>query len=137
VSVVGLAFSPVPAHVRTARMLSVAIGRRSGLPDELLDEVRLAVNEACIRAVAVHGRLRRDDEIKVEFCEDSRGYQISIADVGPLEDATPASLDEPFSPSSDAMAASIELAIVSGLVEDVQLKAGADGGTVVVLRWNR
>ncbi len=36
-------------HVRTARLVSVAVARRLGLDDPLVEEVRLAVGEACAR----------------------------------------------------------------------------------------
>jgi anti-sigma regulatory factor (Ser/Thr protein kinase) len=137
---VGLTFSPTPAQIRTARMLAVAVGRRSGLPEELIDEVRLAVDEACSRAVSVHNRLQTQEHVKLSFVEDNRGYQISVTDVGPAANATQADLREPFPVSpedSDTIVPSVELAIVSGLVDDVQVRPTADGGTVVVLRWNR
>jgi anti-sigma regulatory factor (Ser/Thr protein kinase) len=44
-------FTPLPAHVRTARLVATAVARRSGVDEALLDEVRLAVGEACSRAV--------------------------------------------------------------------------------------
>ena len=48
---VEMTFTPLPAHVRTARLVATAVARRSGVPEALLDEVRLAVGEACSRAV--------------------------------------------------------------------------------------
>jgi anti-sigma regulatory factor (Ser/Thr protein kinase) len=51
---VRLSFSPAAAHVRTARLVGVAVARRAGVPEELLEEVRLAIGEACSRAVALH-----------------------------------------------------------------------------------
>src|ERR1044071_4097338 len=40
---VRLSFSPAPVHVRTARLVGVAVARRAGAAEELLDEVRLAI----------------------------------------------------------------------------------------------
>jgi anti-sigma regulatory factor (Ser/Thr protein kinase) len=51
---VELTFSALPAHVRTARLVATAIARRTGVEESLLDEVRLAVGEACSRAVEAH-----------------------------------------------------------------------------------
>lgn len=48
---VTLRFTPLPEHVRTARLVATAVARRLGLADEQLDAVRLAVGEACARAV--------------------------------------------------------------------------------------
>src|ERR1700689_3800393 len=51
---VEISFTPLPAHVRTARLVAAAGARRSGVDEALLDEVRLAVGEACSRAVEAH-----------------------------------------------------------------------------------
>src|SRR5262249_15667061 len=51
---VEMSFTPLPAHVRTARLVATAVARRSGVDEALLDEVRLAVGEACSRAVEAH-----------------------------------------------------------------------------------
>ena len=51
---VDVSFTPLPAHVRTARLVALAMARRVGVAEETLDEVRLAVGEACSRAVGVH-----------------------------------------------------------------------------------
>src|ERR1700712_5730227 len=53
---VEVSFTPLPAHVRTARLVATAVARRSGVDEALLDEVRLAVGEACSRAVEAHRR---------------------------------------------------------------------------------
>ena len=51
---VEVSFTALPAHVRTARLVALAVARRVGVSDDLLDEVRLAVGEACSRAVGVN-----------------------------------------------------------------------------------
>ena len=53
---VEVTFTPLPVHVRTARLVATAVARRSGVAESLLDEVRLAVGEACSRAVEAHQR---------------------------------------------------------------------------------
>ena len=44
---VELLFSALPEHVRTARLVAAAVARRAGVDEAVLDEVRLAVGEAC------------------------------------------------------------------------------------------
>ena len=45
---VEVSFTALPAHVRTARLVALAVARRAGVTDDLLDEIRLAVGEASI-----------------------------------------------------------------------------------------
>ena len=48
---VALRFQAAPEHVRTARLVAVAVARRAGMDEVRLDEIRLAVGEVCARAV--------------------------------------------------------------------------------------
>ena len=70
---VRLAFTSAPRYVRTARLVGVAMARRAGVADELLDEVRQAVGEACGRAVARHQRHGIQELIRVEMTDDGPG----------------------------------------------------------------
>lgn len=143
---VTLTFSPIPAEVRTARLLGVALARRGGVPDELLDELRLAVGEACSRAVAVHARARSEEHVQVRFTEDDRGFEVRVEDIGNAAavvsadldgidaiTATSAAANEEFSP----LPAGIDLAVVHGLVDELEVRATPNGGTAVILRWKR
>jgi anti-sigma regulatory factor (Ser/Thr protein kinase) len=78
-STVRLAFSSAPQYVRTARLVGVAVARRAGVADALLDEVRLAIGEACGRAVARHQRYRVDELIRVEMTDDGP-YVVRVID---------------------------------------------------------
>lgn len=49
-----LTISALPAHVRTARLMAATVARRVGIAASTIDEIRLAVGEACSRAVAAH-----------------------------------------------------------------------------------
>lgn len=143
---VTLTFSPLPAEVRTARLLGVALGRRGGLPDELIDELRLAIGEACSRAVGVHTRAGSDEHVRVRFTEDDRGFEVRVEDIGDPDAVVSADLDQ-FDAVSAAettdddefvpLPVGIDLAVVHGLVDELEVRPAATGGTAVVLRWKR
>jgi anti-sigma regulatory factor (Ser/Thr protein kinase) len=50
-------------------MVAVALARRAGVADALLDEIRLAIGEACTRAVKVHRRSGLTDPIEVAMSD--------------------------------------------------------------------
>ena len=85
-STVRMSFTPDPAYVRTVRMVAAAVARRAGVADELLDEVRLAIGEACTRAVAVHRRHELPDLIDVAMSDGGR-FTVRVTDRGPAESA--------------------------------------------------
>ena len=147
-STVHLAFSPDPAYVRTVRLVAAAVARGAGVADELLDEVRLAVGEACTRAVALHRRHGLSDPIDVSFNDGGR-FTVRVVDRGPAANA----MNEPGETTRDIMAqvraesgrtamdedaimAEVGLALLTGLVNDLVVASAAGGfGTEVRMSW--
>lgn len=130
---VELQLSPQPHHVRTARLVGVAAARRAGLPDDLVDELRWALGEACSRAVALHAAHAPDLPVRVLLREDTTGLTVEVIDRGPeglpADDADPASLFE-----GDGVDPRVSLAVLGGLVDDVDVSS-TEAGTTVRLRW--
>ncbi|HEX4017615.1 MAG TPA: ATP-binding protein [Frankiaceae bacterium] len=87
---VELHISALPINVRTARLVAAALGRRMGLDAYVIDEVKLAVGEACSRAVSVHRSESVDQPIIVQFRDDSDVLEISVHDCGPAGALLPA-----------------------------------------------
>src|SRR4051812_40075285 len=88
---VELTLSPLPAHVRTARLVVVAAARRAGLDDSLVDELRLALGEAASRAVGLHLKHAPNEPVRITVSDDAGGLTVSVADRGPA--AEPSSGD--------------------------------------------
>ncbi len=82
-STVELRFAALPGHVRTARMIAAAVSRRSGVPEEVLDEIKLAVGEACARAVSVNRRFDPQAPVVVRVSDNDGSFTVSVADRGP------------------------------------------------------
>jgi len=59
-STVALAIPADPAYIGTVRYFAATIARHEGLPEELIDGLRLAVSEACAEAIdaGVTGSIR-------------------------------------------------------------------------------
>ncbi|MFI5955581.1 ATP-binding protein [Cryptosporangium sp. NPDC051539] len=142
---VRLAFSPTPAHVRTARLVAVATARNAGVAESLLDEIRLAVGEACSRAVSLHVQHKRSELVEVEFTDGPR-FEVVVRDSAPADQALHADLavSSPFvagpafaeTESEEEVAAGVGLALLTGLVDDVTVTAAEDrDGTIVHMTW--
>ncbi|MCX4665469.1 ATP-binding protein [Streptomyces sp. NBC_01381] len=127
---VELRFSALPEHVRTARLVAAAVARRAGVDEAVLDEVRLAVGEACTRAVGLHQSNGVDAPVRVALIEDEKQFSIEVGDEAPRSapgDRVPGSGGE-----SDELEGEDEmgLAVISGLVDDVEVTAGESGGLI-------
>jgi anti-sigma regulatory factor (Ser/Thr protein kinase) len=144
-AIVDVSFTALPAHVRTARLVALAVARRIGVPDEALDEVRLAVSEACSRAVGVHAARAPEAPVLMRLSDDRDCFTVEVTDVGPLEDdavdAVQGAFDDVKSAddlidddASDSMPPSFGLAVIGGLVEEVVVTSD-DAGTHVKMAW--
>ncbi len=80
---VELLLSPLPAHVRTARLVGVAAARRAGLDDDDVADLRLALGEACARAVALHAQHAPDTQVRIVVRDDPSGLVVEVTDCGP------------------------------------------------------
>ena len=153
---VEVAFTPLPAHVRTARLVAVAVARRSGVADSLLDEVRLAVGEACSRAVEAHRLHCPAEPVKIELTASGGRFEVVVTDSAPADPAStdpgpadPASTDPaPAGPAAagvrltGATAANghgglqdgLGLAVIAELADDVKISR-TPAGISVSMSW--
>jgi serine/threonine-protein kinase RsbW len=149
---VEVTFTPLPAHVRTARLVATAVARRSGVDESLLDEVRLAVGEACSRAVEAHQRHCPAEPVRIEMTDQDQRFVVTVSDHAPTVPARSAA------PATDngihdgaghdgaghdragyeaighdggsAFPAGFGLAVISGLAEDVRVLSTSSGVSV-------
>ena len=140
---VEMSFTPLPVHVRTARLVATAVARRNGVEEALLDEVRLAVGEACSRAVEAHQQYCPAQPVRVALTGGNGRFEVVVTDAAAAdEDAagtTPAPTDSWPGPmngaaNGDGTAAAgallphgLGLAVIAGLADDVQVSRTAAG----------
>lgn len=139
-ALVELLISPLPAHVRTARLVVTAAARRAGMADELLDELKLALGEACSRAVGLHALHAADVPVSITVEDDATGLLVRVTDVGPPAGQIPGDLsetsfqDDVGGDGDDAVHPDVALAVLAGLVDDLDV-ATEQPGTVVSMRF--
>ena len=136
---VEVTFTPLPAHVRTARLVATAVARRSGVDEALLDEVRLAVGEACSRAVEAHQRHCPAEPVRIEMTDTDERFVVVVSDHAPTASASPPEPvdhqdeDGPAAPGPGggmAIPAGFGLAVISGLADDVRVSSSSSGVSV-------
>lgn len=119
---VALKFTALPEHVRTARLVAMAVARRVGLGEETLEEVRLAVGEACVRAVSRTGGAGLAEPVEVELTDDDGLFVVVVTDrAGAVETSD---VDQ------------MSLTLVQGLAHEVLVGSGPGGeGGSLRLTW--
>ncbi len=133
---VEVTFTPLPVHVRTARLVATAVARRSGVAESLLDEVRLAVGEACSRAVEAHQRHCPGVPIRVALTDDGERFEVVVTDAVPESKRDlPAGIGLPAGNGS-SNGGDLGLAVIVGLADDVRIESSGPG-TSVTMSWKR
>ena len=110
---------------------AVPVARRAGVDEAVLDEVRLAVGEACSRAVGLHQTGGITAPVQVLLIEEEKQFSIEVGDEAPHAvsgDRRPGA--GPGGPDADAEEDEMGLAVISGLVDDVEVSAGEQGGMI-------
>jgi anti-sigma regulatory factor (Ser/Thr protein kinase) len=120
---VALRFQAAPEHVRTARLVAVAVARRAGMDEVRLDEIRLAVGEVCARAVRRSLRSGKPGDVVVELEDQGPTLDVVVTDGAGLDES-----DEE----------SVSLPLVRGLADSVDVEDGPGGqGGIVRMSWVR
>lgn len=131
---VELTFSALPSHVRTARLVAAAVARRAGVDEAVLDEVRLAVGEACSRAVDLHRRQCPQEPVRVALTDYPGAFRVQVSDRGRVDGAAEEDMLEALGNvadlDSEALPPGVGIAVISGLVDDLTVVPDADGTTV-------
>ena len=139
---VEMSFTPLPAHVRTARLVATAVARRSGVDEALLDEVRLAVGEACSRAVEAHQEHCPAEPVRVALTGTDGRFEVVVTDTavqhnGAASAAGPGGANggsETPGAEPKAVPAELGLAVIEGLADDVEI-ARTKAGLSIRMSW--
>lgn len=119
---ISIAIARDPALVRTVRLVAAAVARRSSPDEEFVEEVRLAVGEAC--ALMIGTSTPSDEPVTVRIVVDSR-LRVEVRTDAPVtsEDGAPGDLDgmEPW-------------ALLRGLIGDFALDQDGDS-TTLSMSW--
>jgi serine/threonine-protein kinase RsbW len=134
---VELSFTPLPAHVRTARLVATAVARRSGVDESLLDEVRLAVGEACSRAVEEHQLHCPAEPVRLALSDMADRFEVEVTDNCAPDSAKLAGVGLESKASATGAAglqAGLGFAVIAGLADNVEISETAEG-TSIRMSW--
>jgi histidine kinase-like protein len=114
-----------PALVRTVRLVAAAVARRTSKDEEFVEEVRLAVGEACALLVGqdvLPGPTSSPVEVRMRV-EDRLRVSVVAAGSVAAQDAPTSDIDgvEPW-------------ALLRGLIDDFEISQDA-GSTVLSMSW--
>ncbi|MGH9060859.1 MAG: ATP-binding protein [Acidimicrobiales bacterium] len=121
-----------PEYIAIVRLVvsSLASARRE-LADERVDDLKLAVSEACTNAIEAHQRAGVDASIRVEAYEGDERLEIRITDRGPGFDPDTLRAHPPVTdPDRLNFERGLGVPLIRTLVDDASFTPSDEGTTV-------
>jgi serine/threonine-protein kinase RsbW len=121
---VELRIPPDPAYVGLARLVVAQAARQAGVPQDRVEDVKIAVDEALANAVRGQAALNSSAPIDLAFGATELGFEVVVRGLeGPATDADPAD-----QPGADMLDPKLSLTLIEGLTDEMSYEP--EGGTV-------
>ena len=118
-------------YVGVVRLALAALARAAGLSEESVDDLKIAVGEACANAVIVNEETAPDVPVKVHWSQEDARVVVKVEGAGH-------SFDSGESATDDGLAARMEMsvALLESLVDSCEVTERPGGGTSARLTIN-
>jgi serine/threonine-protein kinase RsbW len=132
VGTVELRFPPHAEHLALVRLALTGVAAVGEASDELLDDLKLAVTEACTNAIqhAFPDGVSETAQVAVRFTLQPNEITVEVVDQGVGFDAA----GRVQTPGSTAPEGGMGLWIISALIEDLELESGTGGSRISMSR---
>lgn len=124
VPAVRLSLAPEPQLLGTVRLVVASAGRRFGLDEEQVEDLKVAVSEACTVAIGALNLAGLTSPVELEVFETDGRFGVSVRDHAPELAHTPTALGE-LGQLVDGH--DFSLALVESLAAEVRSGRDADG----------
>ncbi|HWG73717.1 MAG TPA: ATP-binding protein [Acidimicrobiales bacterium] len=127
-----------PEYIAIVRLIvsSLASSRRA-LADERIDDLKLAVSEACTNAIEAQDTITTVAQVTVGVLEDDDRLEIHIADRGPGFDPAALPIHPPVTdPDRLNFERGLGIPLIRTLVDDVAFESTPEGTTVRLILYS-
>ncbi len=132
-STVEIDIPPRSPYVGVVRLAVAALARSGGVDEERVEDLRIAVSEACANAVLAHEEQGVSDPVSVRWIDNDGQIVIEVADRGATAEPTGDEADT----QGFSTRAVMSFALLKSLVDSCDLSPRDGGGTVTRLSITR
>lgn len=118
-------------YVGMIRLTVASIASRMGFDIEEIEDMKVAVSEACSNAI-MHGGCGEEDNFLVQFIREPSRLLISVSDFG--KGCNVNALQRPR--TEELNEGGLGIFIIKSLMDDVKIKSGSNQGTSITMIKN-
>jgi serine/threonine-protein kinase RsbW len=126
---------PRSAYVRVVRLALSALGRSAGMEEEGVDDLKIAVSEACANAVMANETAMTDDPVTITWTEEDQRFVVEVGDRG--ESFTVGEEGDAFDSQGFSSRLTMSIALLKSMVDECRFAPRRDGGMCTTLVVNR
>ena len=127
--VVSLEIPPRSPYVGVVRLTVAALARNAGLDETLVEDLRIAVSEACANAVIANEEAGSSEAVVVDWLEEEGRLVVEVGDRGATDSGADAGVDTDGFSSRLMMS----VALLESLVDDFSYAPREGGGRIARL----
>ncbi|MGZ4104229.1 MAG: ATP-binding protein [Actinomycetota bacterium] len=128
-----LQIPPDAGYIAMARMFAAAVARHFGCEEDAVEDLKVAVSEACTNSVKAHADARTNDPIELFACVRDEHVEFEIVDAGIGIDVERhlAVTEGVGTPPAGLYEGSLGLTLIRALFPDAEIARNSDRGTTV------
>jgi serine/threonine-protein kinase RsbW len=126
-----LEFSSEPDFISTARLFAGAAARYYGCDEDVVQDVKIAISEACTNAVKAHGTALVAMPVRVIVQPADDRIEFQVVDAGGGFERSGGNGKRAAAPDDALLESGIGLHIIQSLFPDADVGPNAEGGTTV------
>src|SRR6266508_3370825 len=131
-----LTFPPKPEFVRTARHAVAALARLHEAQDNTVEDIKLAVSEACTSAVAANAESQANEPVRVHVEIDGGTIVIDVFDRGASVDPEVIEHLDEMDTDELPFEKQLSLPLLRGLVDRLEGRKRDGGGMIIRMRMS-
>jgi anti-sigma regulatory factor (Ser/Thr protein kinase) len=127
-----LEFPPKPEYIRTVRLAVAALARLHDVPDELVEDIRLAVSEACTSALPDAGPAEAEAQaLRVLASSGDGRFTVEIIDRGSAIERAVAGRPDEIETEDLPFERTLAVPVIRGLVDELAVTPQEGGGASI------
>ena len=132
---VQLEIPPRSPYVGVVRLTMSALARSAGIDEEKVDDLKIAVSEACANAVLSNDEAGSSEPVEITWDQDDTSIRIAVSDRGPTMSAegSPDAVDT----QGFSTRAVMSIALLKSLLDGYEFHPRDGGGMTARLLLNR